>query len=68
MTLADEKKLSDLDIRLLKGFYTSSRTELERIETLKQIRGNDDSVITETVQSVISEQALDVVNEPSPKV
>jgi len=30
MTLTDEKKLSELDIHLLKGFYTSSRTELEK--------------------------------------
>jgi len=51
MTLADEKILSYLDIRLLKGFYTSNRTELEK--TRVDQPGEDlreDSLLTETIE------------------
>jgi len=52
MTLTEEKKLSYLDIRLLKGFYTSSRTELETVRAeQKGLDLREDSMLTETIPS-----------------
>jgi len=53
MTLTDEKQLSELDIRLLKGFYTSSRTELEKVRPdNKDLNRREDTTLkTETIPS-----------------